>query len=94
VSRVDQTPGPGLSIISSHVLRTLDLLRATFSEAQARARLSPRPDQPRAPALRGPRQVDRGSIATLWAQIRHMGPATAADERLLADPDTLDAAES
>ncbi len=86
--------GTGLSIISSHVLRTLDLLRATFTEDQARARLSPHPDRPRAPSLRAPRQVDRGSIATLWEKIRGAGPATAQDERMLADPDTLDAAQT
>jgi hydroxymethylglutaryl-CoA reductase (NADPH) len=89
-----QRPGPGLSIISSHVLRTLDLLRAAFTETQARARLSARPGHPTPPALRGSRQVDRGSIATLWAKIRSAGPATAQDERLLADPDTLDAAQA
>jgi hydroxymethylglutaryl-CoA reductase (NADPH) len=83
-----------LSIISSHVLRTLDLLRAAFTETQARARLSARPGHPTPPALRGSRQVDRGSIATLWAKIRSAGPATAQDERLLADPDTLDAAQA
>jgi hydroxymethylglutaryl-CoA reductase (NADPH) len=89
-----QRPGPGLSIISSHVLRTLDLLRAAFTETQARARLSARPDRPTPAALRGPRQVDRGSIAALWAKIQSAGPATAQDERLLADPDTLDSAET
>jgi hydroxymethylglutaryl-CoA reductase (NADPH) len=89
-----QRLGPGLSIISSHVLRTLDLLRAAFTETQARARLSARPDRPTPAALRGSRQVDRGSIAALWAKIRSAGPATAQDERLLADPDTLDSAET
>jgi hydroxymethylglutaryl-CoA reductase (NADPH) len=89
-----QRPGPGLSIISSHVLRTLDLLRAAFTETQARARLSARPGHPTPPALRGSRQVDRSSIAALWAKIRSAGPATAQDERLLADPDTLDAAQA
>jgi hydroxymethylglutaryl-CoA reductase (NADPH) len=83
-----------LSIISSHVLRTLDLLRAAFTETQARARLSARPGHPTPPALRGSRQVDRSSIAALWAKIRSAGPATAQDERLLADPDTLDAAQA
>ena len=57
--------GPGLSIISSHVLRTLDLLRATFTETQARDRLSAQPDRPTPPALRGSRSADRGSIAAL-----------------------------
>jgi hydroxymethylglutaryl-CoA reductase (NADPH) len=83
-----------VSIISSHVLRTLDLLRAAFTETQARARLSARPGHPTPPALRGSRQVDRSSIAALWAKIRSAGPATARDERLLADPDTLDAAQA
>jgi len=83
-----------VSIISSHVLRTLDLLRAAFTETQARERLSARPDRPTPAALRGPRHVDRGSIATLWDKIRTAGPATGADERVLADPDTLDAAEA
>jgi hydroxymethylglutaryl-CoA reductase (NADPH) len=88
------TRGQALSIISSHVLRTLDLLRATFTEQQARARLSPQPDRPRPPALRGARRVDRASIAALWEKLRGAGPATEAEERQLADPDTLDAAET
>jgi hydroxymethylglutaryl-CoA reductase (NADPH) len=83
-----------LSIISSHVIRTLHLLRASFTETQARARLSAQPDRPRAPSLRASRHVDRVSIATLWSRIRNAGPATVEDERLLADPETLDSAEA
>ena len=71
---------------------TLDLLRATFSEQQARARLSAQPDRPRPPALRGARRVDRASIAALWDKLRGASPVTEADERLLADPDTVEAA--
>ena len=76
------------------MLRTLDLLRATFTETQARDRLSAQPDRPTPPALRGSRSADRASIAALWEKVRGASPATAQEERLLADPDTLDCAEA
>ena len=86
--------GLGVSIISSNVVRTLDLLRASFTETQARGRLNAQPQRPRTPALRGRRIADRASISALWTRIRDAGKATPEDERVLCDPDTLDAAES
>ena len=83
-----------MSIISSNVVRTLDHLRASFTETQARGRLNAQPQRPRAPALRGGRIADRASISALWRRIRDAGKATPEDERVLCDPDTLDAAES
>ena len=83
-----------MSIISNNVVRTLDHLRASFTETQARGRLNAQPQRPRAPALRGGRIADRASISALWRRIRDAGKATPEDERVLCDPDTLDAAES
>ena len=83
-----------MSIISNQVVRMLDRLRDTFNEALLRDRLAARPNQPRLCALRGARAADAGSISSLWAKMREAGIATAEDERVLADPDTVAAAES
>jgi hydroxymethylglutaryl-CoA reductase (NADPH) len=82
------------SIISYNVVRMLDHLRASFTETDVRGRLNGRPEHARAQPLRGSRRADRASIAALWAQLREAGGATVEDQRLLADPDTLDAADT
>ncbi len=83
-----------MSIISHQVDHMLDRLRAAFSATEARERLNARPHQPRAPVLRGARVSDRTSIGSLWRNLQDAGAGSANDERLLADPDTLAAAES
>jgi hydroxymethylglutaryl-CoA reductase (NADPH) len=82
------------SIISYNVVRMLDHLRASFTESDLRGRLNGRREDARPPSLRGARRADRASIATLWAEMRERGTTTVEDERILADPDTLDAAEA
>src|SRR5689334_15621388 len=88
-----QCAGAELSIIPFHIVRILDRLRATMTPDQARSRLSAGPTDNPAPALRGARRATRASLTSLWTQLKEAGVATAAEERALADPDTLDAAE-
>jgi hydroxymethylglutaryl-CoA reductase (NADPH) len=80
-------------IMSGPVVRTLDRLRALFTEDEVRRRLSPkRQDCP--PALRGARRAGRESVAQLWRQLRELGAAGAEHESALADEATLQAAEA
>jgi len=58
----------------------LHLLRASFTETQARARLECAPGSAKAAvAAYSLRRVDRSSIAAFWGRIRKAGPATAED---------------
>jgi hydroxymethylglutaryl-CoA reductase (NADPH) len=83
-----------LSIISSQILRTLEHLRATTDETDVRLRMQPQPDRPLPQRLRGNRRASRDSIAALWSRLRAVAPTDAADQSVLADPETLENADA
>jgi hydroxymethylglutaryl-CoA reductase (NADPH) len=84
--------GYSLSIISSQVLRMLEYLRASFTETEVRERLRSRAAV--SPPLRGTRRADGTSLVKLWTRLREVAPISEHDQRLIADPDALDAAAS
>ncbi len=82
-----------MSIIPHRIVERLKHLRATLDEPRIRLRLTGGVDEPSRPALRSPRRVTAASIETLWRKIRAVAPAGEEEQRLLADPETLAAAE-
>lgn len=82
-----------MPIIPDRIVERLKQLRATLDEPSVRDRLLGRPYEPHRPALRGARRATASSIETLWKKVRAIAPAGEEEERLLADPETLTAAE-
>ena len=83
-----------LSIISPQILRTVGRLRATTSETEVRLRMQPQTERPMPQRLRGECHASRASIEALWSKLREMAPTTAADQSVVADPQTLESADA
>jgi hydroxymethylglutaryl-CoA reductase (NADPH) len=90
---MEHEKGSRTSIISYHVLRMLEHLRASFTETRARSRLSPRVDLPPPDFIRAARRSNRLSIASIWESVCAADPRLRDVELILADPQTLDTAE-